>query len=580
MPDLAPSQTFLGYSEQWAARLKAASMPALLGFALLAFSWLLPGNYLPWVKFQQESLAGLGGLLLCWAALEKSSGVTWPAAAGAALVVAVVPWLQYFGHEIRFLTDALLSSLYLVALAISIAAGATMARGPQRNQLLDGWAACCVFVSLASTGMALYQWLQLPPLGDWLSQVVPGGRVFANLGQPNHLASVLALGIAGVLRWYETGRIERWSAALAAVFILWGLAMTESRTGWMFIGICGLGTILLHRRAQLRTSPTAVVAATVVFAVFVLAESRLHTAWTQAAVVGELRTQAGTRITHWATLLDAALRSPWVGYGWNQVAEAQYSTVLAHPATGEALMHSHNLLIDLVIYNGVPLGAALFVALCWWVLRALKGCRHADAWYLMAGLLALLVHALVEYPLHYLYFLIPAGFLMGALTVLASDRGMHRERSRATLWAPALIMLVALVWVGVEYVRAEEALRRLRFASARIGITMADLRTPDLVLLDGWKAYHEAARIKPDSGMSRDQMKLLSDVAQRFPYPAALNRLAQALVLNAEPAAAVDVLSHLCKTYTKPVQDLMGEAWQEQQARDPRLRSVDFPRCE
>ncbi|KQW35703.1 hypothetical protein ASC76_22195 [Rhizobacter sp. Root404] len=556
-------------------------MPALIGFALLSLAWLLPGHYLPWTMFQQESLAAVGGLLLCWAAVEKSRRVAWPAPAAVALLTAFIPWVQFGFHEIRFLTDAFLASAYMVALALSLVTAATLASGARRHQFFDGWTACCVTAALLSTGMALYQWLQLPPVGDWLSQVMPGGRVFANLAQPNHLSSVLALGLAGVLRWYEKRRIGAAGAILAAVFLAWGIAMTESRTGWMFMAVLAVGTGVLRRRAQLRTPLFAVVAGVLVFGAMVVLEGRLHALWTQSAVVAGVRTAVGTRAMHWPTLLDAAMQSPWVGYGWNQVAAAQYATALAHPATGEALMHSHNLLLDLVLYNGLPLGLLLFGLLVCWTGRALWRCRSADAWCLLAALLALLAHAMVEYPLHYLYFLIPAGLTMGAVhTLVASPDAPQTTGPRVTLWLPALLMLGALAWVGVEYMRAEEALRRLRFASARVGITMAELRTPDLVLLDGWKAYHEAARLRSHPGMSAAEMELLKDVARRFPYPAALNRHAQALVLNGQSAAGLEVLTHLCKVYPEGVQQVMRDAWQEQQAQDQRLLAVAFPRCD
>jgi O-antigen ligase len=581
MPEIALNSSFFGTRAAWRARFETASLPALIGLALLSLAWLIPGHYLPWMMFQQESLAAAGGLLLCWAAVEKGGRVVWPIPAVVALLTAFVPWVQFGFHEVRFLTDAFLASAYMVALTLSLATGATLASSAGRDHFFDGWTACCVTAALLSTGMALYQWLQLPPVGDWLSQVMPGGRVFANLAQPNHLSSVLALGLAGVLRWYERRRIGAAGAAFAAVFLAWGIAMTESRTGWMFMAVLAIGTGLLRRRAQLRTPLYAVAAGVLVFGVMVVLEGRLHAIWTQSGVVAGVRTAVGTRAMHWPTLLDAAMQSPWFGYGWNQVAAAQYATALAHPATGEALMHSHNLLLDLVLYNGLPLGLLLSGLLVWWTGRALRRCRSADAWCLLAALLALLAHAMVEYPLHYLYFLIPAGLTMGAVhTLVASIDAPLTTRPRVTLWLPALLMLGALAFVGVEYLRAEEALRRLRFANARVGIKMADLRTPDLALLDGWKAYHEAARLRLQPGMSASEIELLKDVARRFPYPAALHRYAQALALNGQSADALDVLTHLCKVYPGGVQQVMREAWQEQQAQEQRLLAVTFPRCD
>lgn len=562
------------------ARMAALSLPAILAFTLLALAWLLPGHYLPWMMFQQEALAAVAGLLLCWAAIEATPRVVWPAPALVALAVAVVPWLQFAAHQILFLTDALLSSAYMVALALTICAAATLAAGPRRGQLLDGFTACCVIAALVSTGIALYQWLGLPPHGDWIAEVQPGSRTFANLAQPNHLSSLLALGIAGVLRWYETRRIGAWGAGLAVAWMGWGIVMTESRTGWMFVALLAVGTLVLRRRANLRTPPFSVVVGVLVFAGLVAAQPWLHAHWIQAAVTPQVRTAVGARTLLYPPLIDAALRAPWFGYGWNQVSVAQLQVVADHPPGGYVLMHSHDLLLDLVLYNGIPLGVLLFGAIGWWLVRVLRACRDADVWCMLLGLLALLAHALVEYPLHYLYFLLPAGLMIGALEVLIRRPGTRmRAAPRATLWLPALVMTALLAWVGTEYMRAEEALRRLRFASARIGITMADLRTPDLLLLDGWKAYHDASTLQPRAGMTALDMALLRDTARRFPYPAALHRYAHALALNREPGEARRILQHVCKVYSKPIQMALRENWQELQARDPALRNVVFPSC-
>jgi O-antigen ligase len=559
----------------WRARTQALSLPLILGFALLALAWLLPGHYLPWMMFQQEALAAVAGLLLCWAAVEKSPRVVWPVPAFVALAVTIVPWLQFGAQQVRFLTDALLASAYLLALALAVTAAATLANGTRRGQFLEGWTASCVAAALLSAGIALYQWLQLPPLGDWMAQVQPGGRAFANLSQPNHLSSLLALGVCGVLRWFEARRIGPWVAGLAIAWLGWGIVMTESRTGWMFVGLLAAGTLALRDRARLRTPPIAVLAGLLAFAALVTTQGWLHAQWTQAAAVAGVRTAVGVRSLHWDMLTDAALRAPWFGYGWNQIAQAQFEVAGDYRASGEALMHSHNLLLDLVLYNGIPLGVLLFAALVWWMFRVLRACRDANTWCLTLALLALLGHALVEYPLHYLYFLLPAGFLVGALDSAAC--APQWSARRATLWIPALASAVLAAWVGTEYMRAEEALRRLRFATARIGITMADLRTPDLHLLDGWKSYHDAATLPIRSGMSNADLALLRDAARRFPYPAALQRHAHALTLNGQPEAAAHTLRHLCKVYPQPVQEIMREAWAELQANDTALRSVAYP---
>lgn len=57
----------------------------------------------------------------------------------------------------------------------------------------------------------------------------------------------------------------------------------------------------------------------------------------------------------WHQMLLAIKEQPLLGYGWNQVGVAQLSVYLDYPTT-EWTEHSHNILLDLLIWNGIPLG--------------------------------------------------------------------------------------------------------------------------------------------------------------------------------------------------------------------------------
>ena len=576
-----PAPLTAAFADLWPRALAELSLPLILGCAALALAWLLPGHYLPWTLFQQETCAAVAGLLICLAVIQSRSPIHWPPVAWVAAAAAALPWLQFACGQIRFLDDAVLPSAYLLALAMAVGAGASLARSRLLPPLVEGLTGAFVAAAVLSTGIALHQWLDLPPVGDWIAQAPPWERPYANLSQPNHLSSALALGLAGVLRWYETRRIGAGACLLAVAWLAWGIALTQSRTGWLFILLLGAGCLLLRRRARLQTPPLAASGGLLAFAAMVLLNGPLKALWLQSSEAAlAVRTEAGTRLLHWQALADAALQSPWFGYGWNQVTHAQYDVVLTHPASGENVAHSHNLVLDLILYNGMPLAALMVLGLAAWVLRAVRECRDGSTWCLLAALLALLTHAMLEYPLHYFYFLLPAGLLVGVLDAPAHAGERASSRApRATFWVPTLLMSALLIWVGVEYMRAEEALRRLRFASARIGITLADLRSPDLVLLQGWKSYHDAALIKLREGMAAEELALLRDIARRYSYPPALQRYAYALALNGDRGQARKVLARMCKIYPEPVQGAMREAWGEQQAKTPSLRAVDFPDC-
>ena len=237
----------------------------VLGMMALSASWLLPGHYFPWVAFQQDALATLGASLVALAAMV-STELRRYAVARIAIVsfsVAAVPLLQWLSGMIPFFGDALLCTLFLIAFGMCIVAAQaiTDVRG---DDLLLALTLAMLAGAIASTGIGLVQWLQLGEYSQ-IESLPPGVRVYANITQPNSLASLLALGIVSLLWLFETKRIGKTCAVLATAFLGFGLVMTQLRTGWVFVAAFALWTVLMQSRLSLRTRRSAVGLAVALF---------------------------------------------------------------------------------------------------------------------------------------------------------------------------------------------------------------------------------------------------------------------------------------------------------------------------
>lgn len=548
----------------------------LPGLFALCLALLLPGHYPPWVSFQQEWLAALGVALIgatVLPAARRGGRIAWPAAAWIALVVAVVPSLQWAAGQLDFVSDALLVSLFLAGFGLAIAAGASFT-GARRAEVLDGL--CTVFIAagIVSTGMALWQWLQLGG-SLYVADLAAGFRPYANLAQPNHLSTLLGMAVAAVLRDYEARRMRGSVAALAIAWFGFGMLMTQSRTGWLFVAVVALGWLALRRRAGLSLPATAVVAGVVAFAVGVLLWTRLGDALMLHSVALEDRLTSSPRLLIWPVLIDAARQAPWFGYGWNQIGAAQLATALAHPGANHWYVYSHNVVLDLVLWAGVPLGLLLSGLLAWWFVRQVRRCTDPDHWALLLAISAVLLHAMVEYPHSYLYFLLPVGLMMGLLEGASAGAPRARGLPAWSLALPLLGMVVMLVWIGVEYIRVEEAFRQLRFVNARIGVDrVADAPTPDVRLLDAPREMHRMMILKPAPGWSGADLQRMREVAERFPTVPVMFRYAQVAGLNGKPEEAARALALLCKLNSeRTCGQLLGE-WAELQAVHPELRGI------
>ncbi len=553
-----------------------------LGLVAVCVAWLLPGHYFPWTGFQQDAVAAAGAFLLAVAAIFTPRG-EWPArlpaAALAAVLLAAVPLLQKLLGLLPFLSDAAIPAAYLVGFAMAIVSGLQLTNA---NPLfLPALFATFGAAAFLSVGLGLAQWLNLGPYG-FLENLGAHDRVFANFTQPNHLASLLGLGAASVIWAYETRRVGSAVATFSLVFLGWGLVMTQSRVGWMTVLLFSALTLLYRRRLRLRTTPVGVAASVGGFAVMVLAwnfANRLLQSNVEVIGIAD-RMSAGYRLVHWQTLWDALLRSPWVGYGWLQVPRAQLVAIFEHPPTFEQLGSAHNQLLDLLIWNGLPLGLVAIGAIFRWSFVCIRRCHDVDSFALLAGLSVLFAHSMVEFPLQYAYFLFPAGLMVGGI---AAKQPVSPEtaspRIGRPLFAAIIVLLGTLLAIVVdEYLEVEEQVRRVRLREMGVVEQAGYLAVvPEVFLLDGPREYDRMWLSEQHPGMSEAEIEWLRSVAQRYPTPPALIRYAVAAGLNGRSAEARRALEALCRLHLPRHCDQSRLLWDALKSRLPGLAEIPFP---
>lgn len=558
-------------------------MLLLLALVALSVSFLLPGHYLPWVTFEQEDLAilAMGFMFIQATMTPRRAPMRVPGLAALGALVVTVPWLQYLAGHIAFLQDALMVSIYLLLFAGSLCVGATLALSKRRDELLTGL--CVVFVLAGGVSIVLahMQWLHWP-LGIFLADLPPGGRPFANLGQPNHLATLLGLMTMGILWLFEQRKLGPMASIALALFTAWGMAMTQSRTGWVFAVLLLLWWVFMHRRAALRTQGKALFGVMAAFVAMVLIWEPLNDALLLSpALTMSDRLQGGTRFLHWRTLWHAIWLHPWAGWGWSQVGLAQQAVALQYPASHEWINNSHNLVLDLLVWNGVPLGLLFIAALTWWFVKQVRACRTPQAWCLLVGVGAIFTHAMLEFPLDYAYFLIPAGLLMGAL-----DSTPPETAERATLWRipriafaiPALCLTLLCGWVAAEYIEVRSTSVQLRYLMRGFEVAVKEgAPPPNVKLLDSLRALHLFWLTPPDKAVSAAELERLREASARYASAPAQLRYARIAAKSGQPAEAERSLGLLCKMHpTRECVDAIA-SWRQWRAADPFLQPVRLP---
>jgi O-antigen ligase len=545
---------------------------ALAFGTLLVAGWLNPTHYLPWSAFYSELPVAVAAIVLAAAALgsRRTALVSMPTSAWVCLVLVVVPLLQFLSGKLVFAGDLLLAVVYLTGIAVCLFVGASAGSESDKGGLIDciAWSILCG--SLASTAIALQQWFGQADWSEWVVQGLPGARADSNLRQANHFATLVMWGMLAAVYLRSHRHVGGVTLGAVLTFLALGLALSQSRTAWVAWLVMAAWAVFrsenLWRPLGLRFQ--WVVALLLVYVLFLWAvftlPSHLGLEW---GVEAQQRLQVGGRPLIWTQMIEAIRQSPWAGYGWLQGQSAQADAALAKPGL-EFTTYSHNVLLDLLVWNGVPLGVLLSGVLIAWYVRMGRQANGAADAFRFAALTVFAVHSMLEYPFAYTYFLVPVLLLAGQLERRAAPAQPHSRRSglgRGVAIACTVMCGTATFAIARDYVLVEADRREVQMVLSRVGGERPFPSPPDLWVLDQLGAANRAARLVVRQGMPEAELEALLRAARRYPGVYLLRVSAAALAVNGRGSEALLQLKTLRGLHGE-VQYQASVAWLSEQA--------------
>lgn len=133
------------------------------------------------------------------------------------------------------------------------------------------------------------------------------------------------------------------------------------------------------------------------------------------------RTDSSGRLEAWMMFIHRIVESPWVGYGMGQVSIAHLIGDTHVRSFGGLFQSSHNLVLDVFLWGGIPLGICVLLAAVYVIGKTIK-VTNEERYFASAASLAILNHAMLEFPLFYSYFLLYFGLFIGANTDIFAVR--------------------------------------------------------------------------------------------------------------------------------------------------------------
>ncbi|MBY4831302.1 PglL family O-oligosaccharyltransferase [Burkholderia dolosa] len=379
-------------------------------------------------------------------------------------------------------------------------------------------------------------------------------RPYGNMAQANHLATYIAFALAGALYLVQTRRLAVWAWVVLSIVLSTGLALTVSRGPWLQVAVmvvAGLWMAWLesrrapgNRRAWLM--PVALAVAFVAVNVAVR-WANLHFHLNLAESAAERMRDAGQiapRLALWKYGLAMFREHPLLGVGWGEFPWHQFALVRTLGGV-EIANNSHDIFIDLLAKSGLVGLGVLVVTLVAWFVRALRAPQSSTRVFGFALIGILLMHALVEYPQQYMFFLLPAMFVIGLLDV----KPLRILPSRAAFGLFAVLSLgglLATVPVLRDYQRAEV----LYYGSN----PAAQYRDAPSLLFGAWGDYGAATLLT----ISRDDLPAKLAAHERaialLPGETVLRRYAVLQALAGREADALDTVARL-HVFAKELKD-------------------------
>jgi len=395
--------------------------------------FLLPFHSDPLPGFWSEWWAGAFGLAAVATGLIATRGraVVLPSVLLVPAVMLLGLLLQFGLGRLAFPQIGLIYAAYLLWAGMLVILGRHLADTLGFGRVADVLASAVALAALIGAAVALVQWSGLPVGRGWIFPKL-GSSVYANLGQANHHAHYSWLGIVSVFYLRGRGCLPRSALWLLVLTMAFGSVLSGSRSVFVYplvlVAVVGWARLRQSGGPAAALLPDAMLLFPVTIGLSILgAWATPHIldlmgggAGSEAVTAGsrlyELVAGPSVRLALARSAWSAFSEHPWLGQGAGNYAWASFVAGFSHTG-GESYAvaeHAHNLILQLLAEFGGPVTALVAVMLGIW----LKGFLHRS-WGLehlwCAAVLGIgTVHALLEYPLWYAYFLGPTALLLGA----------------------------------------------------------------------------------------------------------------------------------------------------------------------
>ncbi|SDC00060.1 PglL family O-oligosaccharyltransferase [Acinetobacter boissieri] len=503
----------------------------ILAAILLGLAWLSPDHYTPWLTFSSEMLTYASVFCLFAAYIERP--LQCPKFQLLWLFVVSIPLLQWsLGIELYF-SKALLSACYLLGFGMSVVLGYNIAKEYGKARILMPLSILICAVAVVSCGIALLQWLDLEK-NLWGIMQLRGNRPYANFAQPNNFATFLLMSVFATWYLFEKRVLHGLIMAVIASLIIFTIALTQSRTPWIACVVLTAYVLYKYKHDDYRLTYKHLAFWLLLYLNSLLWLPILN-GWlvqlglSQAQMVDVVQraNSSHSRFGIWAQMLYAIREQPWWGYGWNQTSIAQLvgADFIVH---SERTNSAHNFILELFVWNGVPIGTAMIAYISYWLFKLNQVVRSKENLIASLMVLSVMIHAMLEFPQNYAYFLFPSAFLLGVIQSDVIDQKVFLMKS----WFNTSFLVLSILLYGLIWRDYIVAVDELSYAKKRAESGLSKIPNSQIIVLTEYKARCSWYALNRFSQLTPEQLQQFHNAVKVSPTEYDLYKYAQLLAFN------------------------------------------------
>lgn len=367
----------------------------LIIIVLINFAFLNPEHFLPWTTYDGEKnifYTSVFFYLACILFFKEKIKLE----INSILILVLLISSLFNCGDYLFKQNYYVFNLYLLNLFIFIVVLVNIFQTSKREQVFEAVLISLVICGIFSSIIAIFQWSGLFLNNFWIDVSNDSGRFSANLGQPNHLATLLLISLFSLLYFKKKYVLNDILVIVVIILIVFSLVLTQSRSVWSLF-IFMLFIVLLKWKLVSYVLKLYISFIVLAYIAIMLIFRSINSG---VELVSRVNSGFG-RLAIWEDFYSISKYLNFWGSGWRNIEKFQW----VYPSISHEYIFSyHNIVLDLIVIFGF-LGVLVSLYFLRNIALIFIRIKNSDNLLIFLMLIVLVNHSFLEFPLFYSYFL-------------------------------------------------------------------------------------------------------------------------------------------------------------------------------